>query len=277
MTHTHGATAASPLDQSRRAEHRRTERRIGREQARRLRNMETWATAEQVEAARRQFERDRRIREVKGGSNRMRRAYGPPFQRVGDMIGDSVIGVDDYPPNEQLPRSLDAVFVTTRGPFGPITHLSVNNRSAGRPLGDHGREEGSRWHNALHLAFSACLGWSPVVRTMLHLERLSDPLAANIEDGPNARAAEEQIAWAAFLDARARGWYVHTGPGQPLLRRIRDLTARLEVGDRTEREWRHAVRSGVDCMRQLAAADGGVLYGDMALGTLSYESPAVGV
>ena len=69
----------------------------------------------------------------------------------------------------------------------------------GRPLGDDLTDnahdpDGYRFHDILHLAFIAKLGWSPVVRAMMDRKRKSDTDVDEVEDGARARITEELVA-----------------------------------------------------------------------------------
>jgi hypothetical protein len=226
-----------------------------------------------IDRAWRTFLMQEETRALRGGSGRVRRMYGPPFglrEPVQAALVEEVGPFFDepFPSIEQLPRTMEAVFVSMPGPAGPVTQLFVNGRAAGRPLGDHGREAGHRWQYAFNIAFATCLGWSPVLRGLLGVERLSDPWTANVEDGQYARSVEEQAAWMVFVDARAHGWYERSGPRARLLRQVRALVATLEVAARPDEDWRQAIVTGVTCMRRLWAADGGTLHADAALGVV---------
>ena len=48
-------------------------------------------------------------------------------------------------------------------------------------------DDGYRFHDVMHLAHMAVLGWSPVMRNLLKLKRKSQPTIDEVEDG--ARAA----------------------------------------------------------------------------------------
>src|SRR5688572_24644466 len=210
------------------AEERRVRRLRARELHRRIANLQAAnASPEQIARVQRNHRMEEATRAYVGGSNRIRRLYGVPFD-LRTPRGEAPLG-GQYDSHEQLPQSVEAYFASLPGMSGPVTQMYINSRPAGRPLGDHGREPGFRWHNALHVAFAVGLGWSPVLRSVLSLERLSDPFTANVEDGHASREVEEQVAWAVFLDARAHAWYERTRPGRQLLRRVRMLTATLEV------------------------------------------------
>lgn len=102
---------------------------------------------------------------------------------------------DWYPPGEQIPRRLEAVFISAPGQYGDVVSMVINGFRIGDPLTDRGwNETGYRWHDALHLAHAVCLGWSPVLRNLAGLRRRSDPRTDHVEDGGRAVVADEAIA-----------------------------------------------------------------------------------
>ena len=53
--------------------------------------------------------------------------------------------------------------------------------------------DGYRFHDSIHLAFAANLGWSPVIRKLMMRKRKSDPLIDEVEGGARAQIVEEMI------------------------------------------------------------------------------------
>ena len=168
-----------------------------------------------------------------------------------------------FPDNERLPRRLHAEFTAEPGPYGQTVGAVVNGAAIGDPLTDRGwSETGYRWHDALHLAHVACLGWSPVFRALADLRRRSDARTDHIEDGGRAVVADEAIAWATFCYARAHQW-LPDGPPSALLDRVQEMTYGLEVARCTRHQWRHTLITGLTCMLALWRHGGGILTGDL--------------
>ncbi len=64
----------------------------------------------------------------------------------------------------------------------------------GDPLTDNSmKEDGYRFHDALHIGIMAGLGWSPVMRGLLGLKRRSNPEVDVIDDGGRAIILEESL------------------------------------------------------------------------------------
>jgi hypothetical protein len=181
---------------------------------------------------------------------------------------------DGFPPGEQIPRRLEVTLRAEPGPFGETVRMTVNGLRVGDPLTDNAwGETGYRWHDTLHLAHAACLGWSPVFRGLARLKRRSDPRVDHVEDGGRAAVADEAIAWAVFCHARERGWYEGSFPDTGLLDYVQEMTYALEVAGRSRDEWAHAVTTGLGCLRAVWAAGGGILVGDLRDRSLRFAGP----
>jgi hypothetical protein len=181
---------------------------------------------------------------------------------------------EQCPSGERFPRHLRAEFVAEPGPYGQVVHLTVNGVHVGDPLTDRGwSETGYRWHDALHLAHAVCLGWSPVLRSLLGLRRRSDPCTDHIEDGGRAIVADEAIAWATFCHARVHHWLPY-GPPAALLDRVVEMTYGLEAARCTRLQWRHTLITGLRATQSLWEHQGGMLLGDLDTATLKYQAPA---
>jgi hypothetical protein len=192
---------------------------------------------------------------------------------------------EDFPPGEQIPRHLDVTLRAQPGPYGDVVRMTVNGFPVGDPLTDNAwSETGYRWHDTLHLAHAACLGWSPVFRSLPRLKRRSDRLVDHVEDGGRAAVADEAIAWAVFCHARNRDWYADQSPDADLLEYVQEMTYGLEVSARSREEWTHAIRTGLGCLRAVWMHGGGALRGNLITRTLTFtpltdprQSPSVQV
>ena len=92
---------------------------------------------------------------------------------------------DDFPADEQLPRSFSARIVDGVGAEGKgrIT-LTIDGVPAGDPLQDNAYDEdGYRFHDVFHLAHAAKLGWSPVLRGKLLTPTPQAPLGTGHRRG----------------------------------------------------------------------------------------------
>ena len=137
-------------------------------------------------------------------------------------------------------------------------------------------DSGYRFHDALHLANAAVLGWSPVARSKIFdRKRKSDRNVDAVEDGGRAIVIEEAIA--AFMFAYAQRHNFLKGVKNLdfyTLKTFQSLTADLEVSARQLWEVEEAVLQGFAAWRQLRQNNGGILRGDLGRRSLEYLGPA---
>jgi len=112
-------------------------------------------------------------------------------------------------------------------------------------------EDGYRFHDTLHASFLALLGWSPVLRTLMHRRRSSHTAIHDVEDTGRAVLIEETIVTLVFNFVRAEGLRNGVSAIDPsLLRTILELTSFLEVQCYSTAHWEHAILTGLDCRRR---------------------------
>lgn len=183
-----------------------------------------------------------------------------------------------FPPSERLPRKFTYRFayeMRENGSLG-VALLTPAGKRVGALLTDNAHEEnGYRFHDVMHLAFMALLGWSPVARKLLGRKRRSRAATDEVEDGGRAGVIDEAIVAMVFdyiqhdLGATKGIRRIDT----ETLRSIRALTRGLEVNRRTEAEWEAAIIRGLDVWRQVEAHDGGTVRGDFRRGTFKFAPP----
>ena len=154
---------------------------------------------------------------------------------------------------------------------------------AGRPLGDPltdnnaAEDDGYRYHDVMHFAFVAVLGWSPVARRHLFncRKRVSMPphFDEATEDGGRAKVIDEALVALAYDHWKRKG---HP-PGDAwidyeLLRAMKRLTEHLEVRTRSFADWRSAVGQGFKAWHGLRHNNGGWIIGNQIDATLVYSS-----
>ena len=171
-----------------------------------------------------------------------------------------------FPPEQQLPRKFTVRFVTAVGTDGlPRVNIYLGTEALGDRLDDNAYEEdGYRFHDALHLAHAAVLGWSPVTRKLLKRKRKADVRTDRVEDGARAMVREEGLIAFVFSEASARGFYEGADRVDwDLLKTIRRMVGQLEVADQPPNAWRRAILQGYEVWRKLRANDGGIVEGDL--------------
>jgi NTP pyrophosphatase (non-canonical NTP hydrolase) len=172
----------------------------------------------------------------------------------------------DYPPDEQLPRT--ARFVLRLAEVNGTTKsvLTWDGQAVGDPLTNASHiDDDYRMHDVFHLSYAAVLGWSPVMRSLLRRKRRSNPHMDEAEDGGRAIAIEEGISALVFsyasrhnyLDGKA---HVDTD----LLDVIGSMVGHLEVGAHRAADWEKAILTGYTAWRALRDTDGGVIDLDMS-------------
>jgi hypothetical protein len=157
----------------------------------------------------------------------------------------------------------------------PLVEVLWNGKPWGDPLGDNAyQEDGYRFHDALHLAHAAMLGWSPVARRSKHFncKRRSDPLLDAVEDGGRAIVIEEGIVAYVYGHARSHEWFATVDRiDYAILRTIAGLVQDLEVRRRSAREWERAILAGYRVWRDLRESGGGIVVGDLVSRSIEYR------
>lgn len=156
----------------------------------------------------------------------------------------------NYPEHEQLPRQFEIQIVTiAKG----RSRMYYKGRALGDDLTDNNHtDDGYRFHDVLHLANAAILGWSPVLRGLLKKKRRSVARTDEVEDGARAQIVEEAVLKTIHSEAQK---LVSSGENRALfesrddisfsfLKFIRGLVSGLEVDKNTYWEWREAIFYG---------------------------------
>lgn len=164
-----------------------------------------------------------------------------------------------YPKHERFPRQFKVTFSERSVGTGVRVTITVNGVIVGDALTDNAnKDDGYRYHDAFHLAYAAILGWSPVVRALLHLKRKSDPQVDEVQDGARAKVVEEAISLFLFNQAKARDDYREKNSiDVSLLKTIQKLCGDLEVRICTAKQWQIAIFKGYEIFRSLRENHGG--------------------
>lgn len=94
--------------------------------------------------------------------------------------------------NEKFPRIFEISIVS----LGPArSRMYFNGKRLGDDLTDNAYDDdGYRFHDVMHLAILAHLGWSPILRKMMGLKRKTESKIDEVEDGARAGIVEELVA-----------------------------------------------------------------------------------
>jgi NTP pyrophosphatase (non-canonical NTP hydrolase) len=184
----------------------------------------------------------------------------------------------EWPDDQRLPRQMAVRFVEDlSGAFPlvrmePLGELAVRvakereRKGLGDPLNDNSfRADGYRYHDVIHLAHAAVLGWSPVLRSLMGAKRKQDtPDTDRVEDGARAIATEEGLAAFVFNYLEPDGFLAHDDrlPWE-LLKHIRRTVRGLEVQDQPPVAWEATYLQAFEIFRQLSDVGGGVIEADL--------------
>lgn len=180
-----------------------------------------------------------------------------------------------FPKSEQLPRQLIVTFTEHDVGGRPGVIARCGNQVYGDTLTDAAViEDGYRYHDALHLAFATCLGWSPVSRRNLGCKRRSDAHVDETQDGGRAIVVEEAVAAHAYVYAKRHNLLEGVEAIDfATLRTIRELTSPFEVSVRTPVEWQQALVEAFRVFRLLLTHCGGTLRCDLVDRTIDFVPP----
>lgn len=190
---------------------------------------------------------------------------------------------DGRPTQEQFPRQFDISFVR----IGPRkSRMYFKGRRLGDDLTDNANEDdGYRFHDVLHLALIAHLGWSPVVRGFMNKKR---PDVDEVQDGGRAKVVEELVLKAIHSEgerqAKDSGRCSIAGTvrlfPEPstitfrLLKTLRTYVEGLEVWNNAYWEWEDAICDGCDLFFHLRTHTQGTVQVDLDKRKVTF-SPSV--
>jgi NTP pyrophosphatase (non-canonical NTP hydrolase) len=163
---------------------------------------------------------------------------------------------DDFPPEEQLPRSLTVEIFERQAKNGK--HYVVqrcNGVFVGDRLTDNiMKPDDYRFHDAFHYAYAAVLGWSPVTRALFRLKRKSETKIDEGQDGARAILIEEGVATYIFGEAKQLDFFEGRGAGDlsfTLLKSVRQFVRGYESDVCPLWQWEEAILQGNEAFRFL--------------------------
>ena len=188
---------------------------------------------------------------------------------------------DTFPDDERFPDQLTVTFLE----FEDVRHDGVvlnkvrmvrGDQPVGDLLDDNSLDaDDYRFHDVLHLAHMAVLGWSPVMRGLLDCKRRSDADVKRIQDGGRAVVIEEGLAAYVFSVSADHDRF-RTAPDIPqsVLKACKAMTSHLEVSTRTSPDWALAIKTGYRMFHELTQHRGGTITADLMRRTLTFTPPA---
>jgi NTP pyrophosphatase (non-canonical NTP hydrolase) len=177
-----------------------------------------------------------------------------------------------YPDTERFPRQFSIDFLTYHDEKNePRIKVMYKGKPFGDELTDNAHtKDGYGYHDVIHLAFAAVLGWSPLVRKMLGVKRKSNEKIDQVEDGGRAIATEEGVS--AMIFAYVRDYNFMEGKksvSSGLLRMIKNMVRHLEVADCTDGEWEYVIVEGLKAWREIKRRRGGTVDVDLDKRTIT--------
>jgi NTP pyrophosphatase (non-canonical NTP hydrolase) len=173
---------------------------------------------------------------------------------------------ESFPSSEQFPRKL-AIRMFENEP-GKRAQMETypDRRLIGDSLSDNAYvDDGYRFHDVMHLANMAVLGWSPVMRNLLKLKRKSQPTIDEVEDGARAAILEELVIAFIYSNAKDRRYYENIKHvDSEMLGTIKRIVTHLEVRTRRTGDWENATLQGYKAFRYLLAKHEAILQLDLA-------------
>jgi hypothetical protein len=178
---------------------------------------------------------------------------------------------DGFPESQRFPRRFQATFATFEDGELIKCRLTIENERYGALIDDNAHyADDYRFHDIFHIAHAAVLGWSPVLRALIQAKRRDDDGKDRVEDGARAWATEEAVT--AMVFELAKVWNYFDGADRiddSILRAVKAVTARLEVGAQPGSEWERAILTGYAAWRHLRDLGGGTFAVDLDARTVT--------
>lgn len=196
------------------------------------------------------------------------------FDAIGETKPASIADVFDlaFPSSEHLPRYFEVAFVQSHDELGQhATTLVWQGRAVGDVLTDNAStDDGYRFHDAFHLAYAACLGWSPVTRKLFGCKRKSAMALHQVEDSGRATVTEEGVCALVHAYAVDHDFFQGTAVPSELWLAVARCVSRLEVRCRRRTDWEHGISQGYEVWLTLRKHGGGIVRGNLVTQRLEW-------
>jgi len=180
--------------------------------------------------------------------------------------------------DERIPRKFEIAFLTVGKGH---SRMYMDGRQIGNELTDNAYEDdGYRFHDVLHLANAAILGWSPVLRAVLGIKRKYDPKTDEVQDGARATIVEEAIVkvihsegarLAGHPTERVQFFTERSDITFRFLDLIRTFVMGLEVDKNKYWEWEDAIMAGHKVFYQLNKEEQGTVTVDLEARSINFR------
>lgn len=199
------------------------------------------------------------------------------LSKVENLFGESEYHLYDetFPKAQQIPRHFEVAFEFLPGEIDKVK-ISMNGRQIGATVDDNAmKPDGYRIHDAFHIAFAACLGWSPVFRALIKHKRKESKLVDRTEDGARAAAVEEAVSAYVFEEWKHLGGFEDPKliPFD-VIKTCKRITQAFEVKDRNAQDWELAISTGCRVFNELKEMQGGIVAADLIARTVTVRKAA---
>lgn len=189
-----------------------------------------------------------------------------------------------FPEDERFPRRFDIAVVSVGS---KRSRMYFKGRRLGDDLTNNAyKDDGYRFHDMMHLANVAKLGWSPVLRGLLKLKRKSKPKVDEVEDGARAKIVEEAVIKAIHSEgvrlatlrtpgsdhAKQQLFLNGSEISNHFLDFVHNLVIGLEVAKNQLWEWEDAIVEGYDIFHRLRQEGQGTIAVDLDQRTISFRA-----
>lgn len=199
----------------------------------------------------------------------IKKAYGRwPLTREWESFYD-----DEFSTDEQLPRHIEMVIKEVNVGGRLFVVQQCNDIKIGDQITDNKVEQDDyRFHDVFHLAYTAVLGWSPVIRSLFKVKRKSKPDVDENQDGARAILIEEGISTWVFNHATRNYLFRNIDSiDYSLLKAIREFVKGYEVESRPLWQWEIAILDGYRVFRDLTQHRQGLITADMKAHTIEFR------
>lgn len=180
--------------------------------------------------------------------------------------------------DERFPRKFEIAFLTVGNGH---SRMYMNGRQIGDELTDNSYEDdGYRFHDVLHIANAAVLGWSPVLRSVLRLKRKYHLQIDEVQDGARATIVEEAIVKVIHSEGvrlagrpkeRVQFFSQRSDITFRLLNLVHTFVAGLEVEKNKYWEWEDAIMAGHKVFYELNQEEQGTMSVDLDARTITFQ------
>lgn len=186
----------------------------------------------------------------------------PINKRESKLFDDTI----KLPPEERLPKKMDIWIEEKKSGNQFYVIQKVGPIIIGDRITDNVLDpDDYRFHDVFHWSYVAVLGWSPVIRRMLHCKRKSLPEKDENEDGARAAIIEEAVsAWIFQQAKRGRSYFKNfENIEYTLLKAIRELVTGFEAESIPLWQWENAILQGYSVFNTLRQTRKGTIRVDM--------------